>query len=220
MDFNFSDETGIGYFPDVGGTYALPRAPHSLGFWLGQTGATVGAADVIAAELADAMIPSGAIAGLLSDLAAGLDPAQAIANHAADPDPSRLRENATVIDACFGGREVADILAALTADGSAFATETLDLLARKSPTSLVLTLHLLRAGAASPDLESCLDRELAGDALILKGHDFYEGVRAAVIDKDRNPQWSPACLDQVDPALLIASLHPLPSRFPATRNQR
>ena len=208
-------ETGIGYFPDVGGSYALSRAPQGLGMWLGLTGATVGAADVIAAGLADAMIPSDRIAALLADLAAGHDPQQAIANHAADPGPSRLQGNAALIESCFAAGDMRGILDALAADGSGFATETLDLLARKSPTSLVLTLHLLRQGAASPDLETCLDREFAGDALILKTHDFYEGVRAAVIDKDRNPQWSPARLDDVDQAALIAKLQPLPSLFAA-----
>lgn len=208
-------ETGIGYFPDVGGTYALSRAPHGLGLWLGLTGTTVGAADVIAAGLADAMILSERIPALLADLAAGQTPEQAMATHAADPGTSRLRDNAAMIDACFAAGEVRDILDALATDGAAFATETLDLLSKKSPTSLVLTLHLLRQGAASPDLETCLDREFAGDALILKGHDFYEGVRAAVIDKDRNPQWSPARLDDVDQAALIANLQPLPSLFAA-----
>lgn len=208
-------ETGIGYFPDVGGTFALSRAPQGLGFWLGLTGATVGAADVIAAGLADAMIPSDRIAALLSDLAAGRAAQDAIAAHAADPGASRLRENAALIDACFAADDIRDILAALIADGSEFAVETHDLLARKSPTSLVLTLHLFRQGAASADLESCLDREFAADALILKTHDFYEGVRAAVIDKDRNPQWSPARLDDVDRAALTANPQPLPSLFAA-----
>ncbi|MFT4149995.1 MAG: enoyl-CoA hydratase/isomerase family protein [Paracoccaceae bacterium] len=208
-------ETGIGYFPDVGGTWALARAPQGLGLWIGLTGATIGAADVIAAGLADAMVPVAAIPALLADLAAGVAPEAAIAAHAADPGPSRLRDNAGLIEAAFSAGDMGAILAALETDGSAFAAETAALMQRKSPTSLILTLHLLRAAAGSPDLETCLDRELAADALILKGHDFYEGVRAAVIDKDRNPKWHPVTLEAVDTAALLAGLQPLPSLFAA-----
>ena len=206
-------EVTIGYFPDVGATWALPRAPRNIGLWIGLTGAVIGAADAIAVGLADAMVPSAAIPALLADLAAGRAPDAAIAAHSADPGPSRLIAHAGLIDAAFAGQDMAAILASLRADGSDFATETLAALSRNSPTSLVLALHLLRAGAGSPDLETCLDREFAANALILQGDDFYEGIRAAVIDKDRNPKWHPATLDAVDARTLIAGLLPLPSLF-------
>jgi len=193
-------ETGIGYFPDVGGTWALSRAPDGLGLWIGLTGATVGAADVIAAGLADAMVPAATIPALLADLAAGVTPEAAIAAHAADPGPSRLHEHAALIRSTFAAADMAAIIAALEADGSDFAVETMALLA-----------------AQSNDLETCLDREFAADALILRGDDFYEGVRAAVIDKDRNPQWRPATLAEVDSAALLAGLRPQPSLFAADR---
>ncbi|WP_062235519.1 enoyl-CoA hydratase/isomerase family protein [Aureimonas sp. N4] len=208
-------ETGIGYFPDVGGTFALSRAPHRLGFWLGLTGASVGAADAIAAGLADTMIPSDAIPALLADLAAGRPADAALAAHAADPGPSRLADHAGLIEAVFAGADISAILSALRADGSAFSAETLALLDAKSPTSLVLTLHLLQEALRSPDLETCLDREYAADAAILQGHDFYEGVRAAVVDKDRNPVWRPATLAEVDAPALVASLRPHSSLFPS-----
>ena len=206
-------EVTIGYFPDVGATWALSHAPRGLGLWIGLTGAVIGAADGIAAGLADAMVPAAAIPALLADLAAGHMPGAAIAAHTADPGPSRLIAHAGLIETAFAGDSMAQIMAALRADGSDFATETLAALARNSPTSLVLALHLLRAGAGSPDLETCLDREFAANALILKGHDFYEGIRAAVIDKDRNPNWQPAKLAAVDARAQIAGLVPLPSLF-------
>ncbi len=211
-------EVTIGYFPDVGATWALAHAPRGLGRWIGLTGATIGAADGIAAGLADAMVPSAAIPALLTDLTAGRAPDAAIAAHAADPGPSQLLAHAGLIEMAFAGQDMEAIMAALRADGSDFASETLAALARNSPTSLVLALHLLQQGARSPDLETCLDREYAANALILRGHDFYEGIRAAVIDKDRNPKWQPAEVGSVDAGALIAGLAPLPSLFAAVRS--
>lgn len=207
-------ETGIGYFPDVGGTWALARAPQHLGFWIGLTGASIGAADTIAAGLADAMVPAEAIPSLLSDIASGWAVDAAIDARSVDPGVSALKENAALIDSVFGIQDMAGIFAALRADGSDFAATTVAQLQAKSPTSLVLTLHLLRAAQSSASLEACLDREYAADAAILHGHDFYEGVRAAVIDKDRNPVWSPARLEEVDQQALLAAIKPLPSLFP------
>lgn len=206
-------ETGIGYFPDVGGTYALSRAPRNLGLWIGLTGATIGAADVIAAGLADAMVPVAALPALIADLEGGTAPGAAIARHEADPGPAPLRDNAALIESAFAAPDMAGIIAALAAAHTEFARATLDHLGRKSPSSLVLTLELIRAGAASPDLETCLDREFAGDAMMLHQDDFYEGIRAAVIDRDRNPRWSPATLAEVDRDALLRRLRPLPTLF-------
>ena len=208
-------EVTIGYFPDVGATWALARAPHGLGLWIGLTGATIGAADGIAAGLGDAMVPSGAVPALLADLAAGVDPEAAIASHRAEPGPSRLLAQAGLIERAFAGRDMAAIIRMLRDDGTAFAAETLGLLAKNSPTGLVMALHLLRAGVGSADLETCLDREFAASALFLNGGDFHEGIRAAVIDKDRAPKWQPATLDAVDQGALLAGLVPLPSLFAA-----
>ncbi|MCM2477563.1 enoyl-CoA hydratase/isomerase family protein [Rhizobium sp. CG5] len=207
-------ETGIGYFPDVGGTWVLARAPQHLGFWIGLTGASIGAADTIAAGLADVMVPSDVLPALLSDIASGRSVDTAIAAHRVDPGVSTLKENAALIDSVFAMRDMAGVFKALRAVGSDFAAMTVAHLEGKSPTSLVLTLHLLREAQRSASLEACLDREYAADAAILHGHDFYEGVRAAVIDKDRNPAWSPARLEEVDQQALLAAIKPLPSLFP------
>lgn len=208
-------EVTIGYFPDVGATWALSHAPRGLGLWIGLTGAVIGAADVMAAGLADAMVPLAALPALLGDLAAGLAPGKAIAAHAADPGPSRLLQEAGLIDHAFSAPDMVAILDRLTRDGSPFAQETLAALQRNAPSSLVLALHLLRQGAASARLEDCLDREFAANALVLRGTDFYEGIRAAVIDKDRAPRWQPPTLAEVDTAALIGALAPLPSLFGA-----
>ncbi len=212
-------ETGIGYFPDVGGTYALSRAPRRLGFWLGLTGASVGASDTIAAGLADAMIASEAIPALLADLAGGRSADEALAVHARDAGPSRLAAHASTIEAAFGRETVDAILDGLRRDGSDFAVETLALLDAKSPTSLVLTLHLLQEALASADLETCLDREYAADAAILKGHDFYEGVRAAVVDKAAiRPGARPRSPGSTKPRLSLRCA-PGPRSFPRRRGE-
>ncbi|MFO1071267.1 MAG: enoyl-CoA hydratase/isomerase family protein [Geminicoccaceae bacterium] len=212
-------ETGIGYFPDVGGTWLLAHAPGEVGTYLGLTGATIGAADAIHAGLADLHLPAACLPELvarLAELPMGADDAaldHLLAAFATDPGPAPLAAHRAAIDAAFAGDAVEAILAALGRQDSAFAQATLDMLAQRSPTSLKLTLRLLRLGRASPDLATCLERELRADRQILQGHDFYEGVRAALIDKDRNPRWSPATLAEVHTALIDAYLAGPPERL-------
>ncbi|TXM73673.1 enoyl-CoA hydratase/isomerase family protein [Methylobacterium sp. WL12] len=207
-------ETGIGYLPDVGGTWLLPRAPGEIGTYLGLTGAQMGAADAIFAGFADALVPAAALPGLVDALAA-LPPdagqagvRAAIDARAVTPEPAPLAEARALIDACFAFDRVADILAALAADGSEFATRTRTTLLEKSPSSLVLTLRLLRLGRTSARLEDCLEREFHASLALLVEGDFREGIRAAVIDKDKTPRWSPTTLDAVDLERIEAWLAP------------
>ncbi|TCN29414.1 enoyl-CoA hydratase/isomerase family protein [Sinorhizobium americanum] len=189
-------ETGIGYFTDVGATWLLPRAPGEFGTYLGLTGRDVDAAAAIYARLADSFVPSEKIDELLGDLGR-LSPSATAGNVSAairavssEPPASALLEHIALIDRCFGFDTVEEIFAALEEDGSDFARETLALLKTRSAISLKLTLSLLRAGRESTTLNACLEREYAGCVAMLSNPDFYEGVRAAVIDKDRNPKWS------------------------------
>ncbi|MFJ6328233.1 MULTISPECIES: enoyl-CoA hydratase/isomerase family protein [unclassified Rhizobium] len=196
-------ETGIGYFPDVGATWRLPRAPGEAGTWMGLTGLTVDAADAIHAGFADHCVASAQLPSLVDAIAvlpAGTSAADVhalIRTLASDAGASRLAENRDVIDRAFAGDTVEGILQALSGESGEFAAEAAGVIAGRSPTSLKLTLRLLRAGRASASLAECLDRELGACLGILHNHDFYEGVRAAVIDKDRNPKWSPASLGEV-----------------------
>ncbi len=198
-------ETGIGYFPDVGATWLLPRAPGEAGTWMGLTGLAVGAADAIHAGLADWCVASPALPALVEAIAALPASASAedvralIRTMAVDAGESRLAVNRDVIDRAFAGDTVEEILQALAGEPGEFVAETAGVIAGRSPTSLKLTLRLLRAGRTSANLAECLNRELGACMGILYNHDFYEGVRAAVIDKDRNPKWSPASLSQVRP---------------------
>lgn len=190
-------ETGIGYFPDVGATWLLPRAPGETGTWLGLTGSEIGAQDAIHAGLADCHVRSSRL-GELVDALAALEPGcrsdavgACLAQFSEDAQPGILVENAAIIDRTFAFDRVEDIVEALEREEGDFAARTLEALGRRSPTSLKLTLRLLRAGRDSDSLEDCLEREFSAGIAVLRGHDFYEGVRAAVIDKDRSPSWSP-----------------------------
>lgn len=209
-------ETGIGFFPDVGATWLLSHAPGELGTHMGLTGEAIGPADAITAGFADRFVPADALTVLAEKLAAL--PATAddgavsnlIAAFAGEAPAGHFADNRALIDRCFAFDTVEEILAALEKEKSAFADRTRATLLAKSPTSLKVTLALLRAGRASPDLETCLAREFAATAQTLKTPDFYEGIRAAIIDKDRNPKWSPATLDEVGPEIVEAFLKPHP----------
>lgn len=198
-------ETGIGYFPDVGASWLLPQAPGEVGTWMGLTGLEVGAADAIFAGLADAVVPSVRLPDLVDALGAlvgdtSAEAAQAVVNRfASSPGEGRLRTHHTLIERCFAYDSVEEIIAALEAEDDEFANRSREVILSRSPTSLKLTLRLLRAGRGSSGLMECLEREFGAGKEILRHHDFYEGVRAAIIDKDRNPQWSPASLAEVTP---------------------
>jgi enoyl-CoA hydratase len=196
-------ETGIGFFPDVGGTWLLSRGPGDFGTFLGLTGDQIGASDAIHAGLADHFVVTDRLPSLIVALS-NLEPASgadgvtaAIEDFASTASSSKLTPHYGDIDRLFTGDTVEGILAGLERDGSDFALATQRTLLAKSPTSLVVTLALLRLGRDAASLEECLEREMIVGRAILSGVDFYEGVRAAIIDKDRNPQWMPPTLSAV-----------------------
>jgi enoyl-CoA hydratase len=196
-------ETGIGYVPDVGATWLLPKAPGEAGTWMGLTGETVGPADAIHAGLADACVPSQRLPELVQALGTLLPGAEegavreVVDRFTTIPGESRLAREQALIDRCFRFDRVEEIMAALAQEAGDFARETENTIARRSPTSLKLTLRLLRRGRDSSSLVECLEREFTAACEILRHHDFYEGVRAAIIDKDRDPKWAPARLEDV-----------------------
>ena len=195
-------ECGIGLFPDVGGTVFLPRAPGELGMYLALTGARLKAADAIHARIGTHFMPSADLPAFVerlaaSDLSAGAAAVDAVlADFAGDPGPVQLREHARVIDRCFSAPTVPGIVDALEAEDGYFAIETADTLRTKSPTSMLVTHRQLRGGEGL-DFDSVMRREYRMACAFLAGHDFFEGIRAAVIDKDRKPRWDPARLEDV-----------------------
>lgn len=195
-------ETAIALFPDIGATYFLPRLPGQTGMYLALTGARVSPGDAIHTGLATQYVPRGAIESLKAGLAReGID---AVARHAAPPPESLLAAERKAIDRCFAGQSVAAILAALEAEASDWAKATHATLLQMSPTSLCVSFEAIRRGA-SMTLAECLAMELALTRGVTRHPDFAEGVRAQVIDKTRDPRWSPASVEAVDPAD-IASL--------------
>lgn len=190
-------ETAIGFIPDVGSTYFLPRLPDGVGLWLGLTGARLRGADAVAVGLATHFVPSAQLDGVAEAIRSGLGLRAALENHR-EPVSTEL-PLAKIAGYFEVGAGAAGILGGLRgAVGDDWAQETADLMDAASPTSLAVTAILLEAGAQS-SLEQCLERELQVAERITATHDFIEGVRAVLVDKDRNPAFEPATLDAVDP---------------------
>ena len=191
-------EARIGFFTDVGAAWLLSRAPGELGTHAGLTGAHLDAADAIALGLANTFIPSQAVADLAAALAT-CPPDDAIARFASPPNVSRIAASRDWIDRCYRGDDAASIVAALKAEGH---TETAQIIAENSPSAVKTILRALRNAREFTSLEECLDQDFRLAMNMIREHDFREGVRAAVIDKDRKPRWSPPRLADVDDAAI------------------
>ena len=192
-------EVSIGFFPDVGASWLLSRAGE-VGAYMALSATSVTAADAIDAGLADLMIHSQDVAGLIGDLAtieAPEDVDASLRRLARGPVHGRLSLHRGLLAETTAHEKVADIIAAFEREGSEFSLSAADEIRTKSPTALKVTRALLLRGAEAPDIESCLTNEFNGACRMLETHDLYEGIRAAIIDKDRRPKWSPERLDAV-----------------------
>lgn len=214
-------EVSIGLFPDVGATYFLPRLPGHTGAWLALTGARIGPGDACELGLATHYVGSHRISDLARALEARGDTDAIIGSFAGSPPAAKYTAERGVIDACFGASDVAGVFDALeraSAQGSDFAGATLASLAAKSPTSVAIGLRQMQAGAGL-DIEAALALEYRIVSRVCRGHDFYEGVRAAIIDKDNRPVWKPARREDLTQAMIDAYFAPLGAgelTFPAS----
>jgi enoyl-CoA hydratase len=201
-------EVGLGFFPDVGGTYLLSRAPGEIGTYFGLTGQTMNGPDAIHARFADAVVPSAKLAALrevLTKVRPGTTSSEVrtlIGDFATGETAGPVAAMQARIDALFAHERMQDIIAALHRDGSELAQATLRTLGEKSPRGMVVTLKLLRLARQTATLEECLVREYRAALEVFRSDDFREGVRAAVIDKDRNPKWSPPRIEDVTPDMV------------------
>jgi enoyl-CoA hydratase len=201
-------EVGLGFFPDVGGTWLLAHSPGEIGTYFGLTGQTMNGPDAIHARFADAVVPSEKLPGLreaLTNVAPGATSAdirKLIESFSTGETAGPVAAQEPRIDALFAYDRMEDIVTALQRDGSDFAQATLKTLNEKSPRGMVVTLKLLRLARTARSLEECLVREYRAALAVFASDDFREGVRAAVIDKDRNPKWSPPRIEDVTPAMV------------------
>jgi enoyl-CoA hydratase len=211
-------ETSIGLFPDVGATRFLNVCPGQIGRYLGLTGVRLGPADALYCGFATHFVPLARVPELKAALAAanwrpGDEHAQVeplLAQFAADPGPPPLAARRAMIDRCFAPERVEAILDALEAETGdpAWSGETRALLLTKSPTSLRITLRQLVLGQGF-DLEDALRLEYRLTQHVMAAHDFYEGVRAALVDKDQKPRWQPSSLAEIDDEAAEAYFAPL-----------
>ena len=201
-------EVGLGFFPDVGGTFLLSRSPGEIGTYFGLTGQTMNGPDAVYAKFADTVVPAGKLAALreaLVNLRAGVDAAEVkavIDGFSTGEVAGPVAALQAKIDRWFAHDRMGDIVADLERDGSELAQSTLKTLNEKSPRGMVVALKLLRLARPSSSLEECLMREYRAALEVFRSDDFREGVRAAVIDKDRNPRWSPARIEDVTPEMI------------------
>jgi enoyl-CoA hydratase len=200
-------EVGIGFIPDVGGTYLLARTPGRLGLHAALTGAPFSGADAIAMGFADHFVPHDALADFKAAvIAGGVD--AALAAHATDPPASPLLAQRRWIDECYAGETVADIIAELRGHDAGAANDAANQIATRSPISLAVALAAIRRAADLETLEDALRQEFRTSCAALRSHDLVEGIRAQVIDKDRNPKWSPSTLALCAPADVEAYFAP------------
>lgn len=203
-------ETRIGFTPDVGGSWLLARAPGRLGEYLGLTGASMTASDALYAGFADAYVPSDRLYSLAEALETRADPgspAELVLLFDETPEPGPLQSARAWIDTAFSADTVAEIIERLRSSGVDAAASTADLLEQLSPTGLAVTLEAVRSARALPSLRAALQQEYG---LVLwfatTQPDLVEGIRAQLVDKDRNPRWSPGTLAELDAGVGVAAL--------------
>lgn len=197
-------ETGIGLFPDVGGSYFMPRCPGETGIYSALTGDRLRPADALYLGIATSHSPAEKLETIIAALSATdlSDPATIkgiLQDFHEDPGSSDVALLQGQIDVAFRENSVEDIIESLKANGSNWAKKTLDTLMTKSPTSMKVTFREMREGAGL-DFDGCMAMEYRIVERVMAGHDFYEGVRAVIVDKDNAPKWEPAAFEAVSVA--------------------
>ncbi len=213
-------EAGIGFIPDVGGTWLLTRKG-GAGRYMALSGVTVGAADAIHVGLADGVIESRSIQELAGNLGAiekAADVDRVLVRLCMTPPDAPLAQHAVLLDHATQETQVEGVIAALEEDASDFARQAAAKILGNSPTSVKTAHELLKRAAAADSLEVCLRNEFRAACSLLDSHDLYEGIRAAIIDKDRRPRWRPATLAEVDDGAILAILEGTGDREPMFRS--
>jgi enoyl-CoA hydratase len=205
-------ETGIGLFPDVGGGWYLPRMPDHFGLWLALTGARIKAADCELVGVATDYVESKDVADLKAAIVK--DPAAVetvLTQFEADAGRPSLAAHQDEIARTFAGDSVEAIVAALRATDSDWAREQLSVLATKSPQTMKVAFRQLQLGGQAKTFAENMAMEYRIGARVVQRHDFLEGVRAVIVEKDNAPRWDPPTLEGVSEAMLDSIFSPLPS---------
>jgi enoyl-CoA hydratase len=212
-------EVGIGFFPDVGGTWMLPRLTGRTGTFCALTGERLKTADGLYAKVATAFVPSARFPDLAEALCGNIPVDATIAAFAKPLPEGEIAARRDLIDAAFAGDSVEDILAALGrateagGEHSAWAEKIAAIIRTRSPTSLRIALEQMKRGAAWT-FEECMRAEYRIVSRVLYEDDFYEGVRAVIIDKDNRPRWNPSSLAEVTPEMIERYFAPLAEELP------
>jgi enoyl-CoA hydratase len=201
-------EVGIGFVPDVGGAFLLSRAPGALGVHAALTGAPFSGSDAIAMGFADHFVPHDQIEAFTRSIV-DEGPEAALRRHAVEPPPSQLAAQRDWIDECYGGDTPADIVASLRGHDAGPAHEAAKLIASRSPIAVSVALEAVRRAAKLETLEDVLVQDYRVSSASARSHDLVEGIRAQIIDKDRNPKWSPATFTEITAADVEAYFAPV-----------
>jgi enoyl-CoA hydratase len=204
-------EVGIGFFPDVGASWFLPRLPHHVGAYLALTGARIGLGDASALGLVTHAVESAQIAELLQALSSSESVETILSGFTVTPPVASLAGHYDIISEVFSEHDLSLIFAKLSylaIGGSVFAGDTLETMQSKSPTSMVIALEQMRRGGNMTFAE-VMQMEFRIVSRIAEGHDFYEGVRAVIIDKDNEPKWKPMRIADLTKSAIDAHFAPL-----------
>jgi enoyl-CoA hydratase len=206
-------ETGIGFYPDVGGSYFLPRLPGKIGTWMALTGARLNASDAIYCGVATDFAPSDQLHMVINRLCEDAQNAgqvgEIIDSLTGYPADSKLKAVQEEMDEVFSETCVEEMVHALERRSSEFAAKQRKILLSKSPTALKVTLRQMREGA-NLSFRDCMNMELGLSMQFVEGADFYEGVRALLIDRDNQPVWQPDHLGDISDATVSTYFSPLP----------
>ena len=204
-------ETGIGLFPDVGGGWYLSRLPGRLGQYLAVTGHRLDGAECVALGLASHYLHAECLDTAKARITADPQAIEAVLDELSAPTPdARILAHRDAIDRLFASDTLENIIAALEADESEWAAQQLATIRTKSPQAMKVSLKLLLDGATMPTFEDEMRQEFAVASHIVQRHDFIEGVRALIVDKDNNPRWEPATPQEVSDHLIDQIFAPLP----------
>jgi len=198
-------EVGIGFFPDVGVSFLLTRAHWELGTYVALTGERLGAQGALMCGLANCPIPAAhldEIPAALADCRSGPEIRAALGKFEASPMPGKIPKALRWIMPCFSGNTIEEILETLSMAGNEDAIAARDTMLKASPTSLKITLRNLRDAAKFRRVEECFRQDYRIALACVAGHDFIEGIRATIVDKDRKPQWRPDTIEAVTPDIV------------------